>query len=205
MIAALRGTVLYRVVDHAVIEVAGVGYRVAMSANGLASVGSVGDSAFVHTHLVVRENELLLVGFADEAERDTFLALIEVSGVGPKVALAILSALSSDTLALAVASDDTALVCTAPGVGKKTAQRIIIELKDKLSPRILGAAASGAVPGAAAGVAAVPDTVQEARTALIGMGFTPAECSTALADAASGDTVEQLLARALKSLGSGGH
>ena len=204
MIAALRGTVLYRAVDHAVIEVAGVGYRVAMSANGLASVGSIGDTAFVHTHLVVRDSELLLVGFADDAERDTFLALVEVSGVGPKVALAILSALNSDALALAVATDDIALVCTAPGVGKKTAQRIIIELKDRLSPRRLGTAASGVALGGAADVAAVTDAVQEARAALIGMGFTPVECSTALADAASGDTVEQLLARALRSLGSGG-
>jgi len=201
VIALLTGTVVSRASDHAILEVAGVGYRLAMSANGLSAIGTVGDTATVHTHLVVRETELLLVGFGDELERDTFLALIEVSGVGPKVALAILSALTPDTLALAVATDDTTLVCTAPGVGKKTAQRIIIELKDKFSAGSLGksaAALEGSVPTSGSGA-----VLQEARAALQSMGFTPAECATALGDATEGATVETLIASALKALGSG--
>ena len=203
MIALLTGTVAIRSADYAVIEVAGVGYRVAMSANGLSAVGAVGDTATVHTHLVVRESELLLVGFGDELERDTFLALVEVSGVGPKVALAILSALTPDTLSLAVATDDTALVCTAPGVGKKTAQRIIMELKDTLSVSQLGGALAGRGDGAAAVAGGAGTALTEARTALLAMGFTPAECSKALADASDQDTVELLVSKALRALGAG--
>lgn len=216
MIAFLRGTLRARGLDHAVVEVGGVGYHLAMSANSISELGSIGDEVLVHTHMVVRENDLSLIGFADEVERDVFLRLVEVSGIGPKGALAVLSALTPSALALAVATDDIALVSTAPGVGKKTAQRIIIELKDRLgmvgdadlggalasSAGRSGAAASTAT-GAGSPSGAELSALADARTALAVMGFTPAEIAEALKGATAGADVQDLIAAALKHLGRG--
>lgn len=216
MIAFLRGTLRARGFDHAVVEVAGVGYHLSMSANSVATIGSVGDEVLVHTQMVVRENDLLLIGFTDEVERDVFLRLVEVSGIGPKGALAVLSALTPSALALAVATDDVALVSTAPGVGKKTAQRIIIELKDRLgmvgdsdladsfgsAGRHRPTADSEAATG---GSVDSPElsAIADARTALAVMGFTPAEIAEALKGAPVGADLQKLIAGALKHLGRG--
>ncbi len=132
-----------------------------------------------------------LYGFASEEERDLFLQLISISGVGPKVALAVLSSLTPDALREALAREDVGILSSVPGVGKKTAQRLIIELKDKLDlPDLSGTGAS-------------PDAIGEARDALLGMGFSSAEAATALRGAEAGATAEDLLKVALKSLGGG--
>jgi Holliday junction DNA helicase RuvA len=145
----------------------------------------------------VREDELSLFGFESEAEKQSFEHLITVSGVGPKVALATLSALSPDALATAVATEDVAMISTVPGIGRKTAQRIILDLKDRLGAPELGAGASGGRTGAGAAVA-------EATDALLGMGFSSAEVATALRGFAgpTGDA-QAALRFALRRLGGG--
>ena len=145
----------------------------------------------MHTYLHVREDELTLYGFENEDERLLFEALIGVTGVGPKLALAVLSWLKPDALRTALARDDVTLLSSVPGVGKKTAQRLLIDLKDKVGAPGLGGQAAGASTHAAI----------EARDALLSMGFSPAEAAVALSDVAEGATTEQLLRAALKMLG----
>jgi holliday junction DNA helicase RuvA len=194
VIAFLTGTVAGKSAGAALLDVGGVGFRLLMSTRSLASLPAVGDSVTVHTYLNVREDELTLFGFENEDERGLFETLISVSGVGPKVALSVLSALRPDALRAAVASDDVAVLSSVPGVGKKTAQRLALELKDKLDLPDLGEGARGARPAAAA----------EARDALLSMGFTATEAAAALRGAVDGATAEQLLKTALKSLGGRG-
>lgn len=191
MIAFLSGRIAAIGFGHALIEVSGVGYRLEMSTRSLGALPSVGDTALVHTHLHVREDELTLFGFGDTAERDAFEALLSVSGVGPRVALATLSALGPDDLAAAVGSEDVARLSGVPGVGKKTAQRMIVDLGGKLSPGQGHAVDTGS--GGAA--------VTEARDALIGMGFTQAEADAALKESPVGSSVHEALKHALGRLG----
>lgn len=191
MIAFLRGRVAGRTASACLLDVGGVGYRVSMPTPALAEIPREGEIVTVLTHLQVREDEWSLYGFLAEADRELFELLITVSGVGPKVALAVLSSMSVDTLAGALASEDVALISSVPGIGKKTAQRIIVELKDKLAPE-------GAVSGSR-GAKASPSQA-EARDALLAMGFAPAEASAALAGV-EGATVQELLKQALRKLG----
>jgi holliday junction DNA helicase RuvA len=191
MIAFLSGTVARKAPSFALLDVGGVGYRLLMSTRSLAALPAEGDSVTIHTYLHVREDELTLYGFESEEERELFERLITVSGIGPKVALAILSALRPDALRGAIARDDVALLSSVPGIGKKTAQRLVLELRDKLE-----AAETAAVAGGAEQLAA-----GEARDALLSMGFSPAEAAVALRDAPAGASAEQLLKSALKALG----
>ncbi|MDO8916118.1 MAG: Holliday junction branch migration protein RuvA [Coriobacteriia bacterium] len=193
MIAFLTGKVVAKAASFALIEVGGVGFRLAMSTTSLAALPVEGDEVTVHTYLHVREDDLSLYGFESDDERALFERLITVSGVGPKVALAVLSSLRPDALKRALASEDVALLSSVPGIGKKTAQRLIIELKDKLDLPDLASAGVGSEPVAAAG----------ARDALLSMGFSPAEAAAALSGAPTDASAEQLLRLALKSLGSG--
>ena len=190
MIAFLTGRVAARAAGHALIEVGGIGYRLIMSTSSLAALPAEGDEVTVHTYLHVREDELTLYGFESEEERALFEALIGVSGVGPKVALAILSGLRPDALRTALARDDVALLSSVPGVGKKTAQRLLIDLKDKLGAPDLGGQGGGSSHAAV-----------EAREALLSMGFSPAEAAAGLRDVPDGASTEQLLKSALKTLG----
>ncbi len=151
MIAFLAGTVASKSAGHCLLEVGGIGYRLAMSTSSLAALPAVGDEVIVHTHLHVREDELSLFGFESDAEKLAFEQLITVSGVGPKVALATLSALSPDALSAAVASEDVATISGVPGIGKKTAQRIILDLKDKLGTGEFGPGTMHGGAGAGAG------------------------------------------------------
>lgn len=197
MIAFLTGRIAAKGAGFALIEVGGVGYRLAMSTGSLAALPAEGDEVTVWTHLYVREDELSLFGFESQDEKRTFEQLITVSGVGPKVALATLSALSAEDVARAVASEDVALLSSVPGVGKKTAQRMILDLKDKLGAEALG---SGTTPrGAGAGAAQA-----EATDALLAMGFSAAEAAAAL-KGFEGDTGDAsgLVRYALKRLGGG--
>lgn len=194
MIVFLSGRIAEKGLSYCVLEVHGVGYRMAMSTSSLAALPAEGDEVTVLTHMHVREDELSLFGFESADEKALFEQLITVSGVGPKVALAALSSYTPATLAEAIASEDVAIVSSVPGIGTKTAQRIILELKDKLGVPSLSATPAGATPDAAA----------EARAALLSMGFSAAEAATALKDydGAPGDT-NMVLKHALRRLGGG--
>jgi Holliday junction DNA helicase RuvA len=129
MIASISGNVVVRRADHVVVDTGGVGYRLAVSAETLRHVPAIGNHVLLHTHLVVRDDALALYGFATEEERELFLMLLAVQSVGPKVALAILSGGPPRELLAAVAAGDAGRLQAAPGVGKRTAERIIVELR----------------------------------------------------------------------------
>jgi Holliday junction DNA helicase RuvA len=194
MIAFLTGAVVQRGADFCLLDVGGVGYRLAMSTTSLAALPADGDTTTVLTHLHVRDDDVSLYGFAEVDERDLFSMLITVSGVGPKVALATLSALRPAVLTEAIAREDLAAISSVPGIGKKTAQRIVLDLKDRLD-----------VPDLAPSVAAAPDAFAEAREALSGMGFSAGEITSAVVGFEPGDGVavkaEEIVRHALQALG----
>ena len=194
MIAHLKGRLDATGIDHAVIDVGGVGYLVGCSSRTLAALGPIGEAATLHTEMLVAEDFIRLVGFARADERDWFRLLTGVQGVGARVALAILSALDTAEVARAVAAQDKATVARANGVGPKLAERIVRELKDKVGAVPLGPAASAqAMPiGAAA----------DAASALLNLGFRPAEAANAVAAAedelGAGATLDALVRLALR-------
>ena len=175
MIARLRGLLVSFASDQAVIDVQGVGYLVFASTRTLSQLGAIGDEVVLHTEMQVSEDDIRLIGFASAEERDWFRLLTSVQGVGARVALAILSALTGDELHRAIASGDKAMVARAQGVGPKLAQRIVNELKDKAGGVVLGG--GGAPVLAAAGFGA------DAVSALQNLGFRPVEASAAVAKA----------------------
>lgn len=176
MIAKLRGLLDGFGADHAVIDVGGVGYLVAASTRTISALGAVGNEVMVHTEMLVSDDAIRLVGFASAEERDWFRLLNSVQGVGSRVALAILSALTSDELHRAVMSGDKAMVARAQGVGPKLAMRIVNELKDRAGGIILGSGGGAAAPAAGSHGA-------DAVSALLNLGFKPAEASGAVAQA----------------------
>ena len=190
MIAAVSGTVAVRRGDHVVVDTGGVGYRLAVSAETLRHVPAVGKSVLLHSHLVVRDDALALYGFATEEERELFLMLIGVQSVGPKVALAVLSGGPPRDLLAAVAAGDTARLQAAPGVGKRTAERIIVELREKVG-------ATATVPTVITAVRS-EDPRALARDGLLGLGYTPLEADELL-DGADGEKPEELIAHALRT------
>ena len=171
MIAHLNGHLAATGIDHAVIDVNGVGYLVGASARTLAALGALGEFVTVHTEMLVSEDSIRLMGFASAEERDWFRLLTGVQGVGAKVALAILSILSPAEVQTAVARADAAMIARANGVGPKLAQRIVNELKDKAGGIALGGGAT-ALPASGA--------ANDAVSALMNLGFKPAEASTAV-------------------------
>jgi len=187
MIALLEGTVAVRRVDHVVVSCGGVGYRLSVSAETLRQVPRVGQAVTVHTHLIVRDDAMLLYGFATEEERDLFLLLIGVQSVGPKMALAVLSGGTPRDLLSAVAAGDTARLQAAPGIGKRTAERIVVELREKV----------GAVSDDAIVITRGDDPRMLARDGLVGLGFSYQEADRLL-EGAPGDSPEDLIAHALK-------
>jgi Holliday junction DNA helicase RuvA len=189
MIASVRGEVVVRRADHVVVECGGVGYRLAVSAHTLRSVPAAGDETLLHTHLVLRDDGMHLYGFASEEERELFLMLVGVQGVGPKVALAVLSGGSPRELTNAMAAGDSGRFQAVPGIGKRTAERIIVELREKVA----GEAASDAIQ-----VTASDDPRTLAREGLLGLGFAPVEADQLL-DSAAGETPEALIAAALRA------
>jgi Holliday junction DNA helicase RuvA len=198
MIAKLKGRLDSAGIDHAIIDVGGVGYLVGASSRTLAALGPVGDAVTVHTEMLVAEDSIRLVGFARAEERDWFRLLTHVQGVGSRVALAILSALEPLELHRAVAMGDKAMIARANGVGPKLAQRIVNELKDKI-----GAAPAGG-PLGAGGMVAMPvgSLSADALSALQNLGFKPAEASSAVAAAeeelGDGATLDALVRLALR-------
>ncbi len=189
MIASVRGEVIVRRPDHVVVEASGVGYRLAVSAETLRHVPRVGAPVTLHGHLIVRDDALLLYGFATEEERDLFLLLIGVQSVGPKVALAVLSGGTTRELLTAIANGDSARFQAVPGIGKRTAERIVVELREKVAD---------APAGAAITVTRGDDPRLLARDGLVGLGFSPQEADELL-DGAEGASAEDLIAHALKS------
>ena len=190
MIALVRGEVTVRRADHVVLLASGVGYRLAVSTETLRRVPPVGGEATLHAHLVVRDDAIHLFGFASEEERDLFLLLIGVQSVGPKVALAVLSGGPPRELVRALAAGDTARLQAVPGIGKRTAERIVVELREKVD-------APAVEPVVLAPVAEGDDARLLARDGLLELGFPPAEAEALLA-AAEGDTVEALIGNALR-------
>lgn len=188
MIALLEGTVAERSADRVVISAGGLGYEVLVSGSTLTALPATGRRARLLTHLQVRDDALVLYGFATAAERDLFLSLISVGGVGPKVALAILSVLSPETLRRSVLDGDPDAITVVPGVGKKVAARIVLDLKEKLGGGV-------DLPGAG--------PVAEIREALLGMGLSAQEVQDALAGLEpDGEPVETLLRKALQRVGA---
>lgn len=193
MIAAVRGEVLVRRPDHVVIDAHGVGYRLAVSTETLKAVPAAGSEAFLHAELIAREDSLALYGFATEDERELFRMLISVSGVGPKVAMAALSGGSSRELLRAIAAGDTKRFQAVPGIGKRTAERIVVELRDKVA---------GALEVESAIVAAEEgDARSLARDGLVNLGYQPLEAEQLL-EGLEGDDAEALLAGALRKAGA---
>ena len=196
MIGSVRGTVLERTsTGEALIEVAGVGYRVLVPSGALGDLHP-GTTTFLFTHLHVREDAMLLYGFLTRDERDTFETLIATTGVGPKLALAMLSIHSPSALRRAVLDDDLAALVLVPGVGKRTAQRLLVELKERLDlPEI-----------DLADLDAAPTPRAEVRAALAGLGYGPDEVRVVLAQlddaTAANASVEDLLREALKLVGA---
>ena len=189
MIALVSGTVAVRRGDHVVVDCGGVGYRLAVSAETLKHVPAAGRDVMLHTHLVVRDDALALYGFATEEERDLFLMLLGVQAVGPKVALAVLSGAPPRELLAVVAAGDAARLQAAPGVGKRTAERIIVELREKVGPVATEDAIS---------ITRGDDPRTLAREALVGLGYAGAEVDELLAGA-DGASAEDLIAHALRS------
>lgn len=178
-LAHLRGTVAALGPDWVVIDVAGVGFR-AWIPGGLAASLSLGQEATLHTHLLVREDGMSLYGFARDIDLEVFEQLISVSGVGPRAALALLSAMTAEELASAVVQSDVARLRGVPGIGEKTAGRLVIDLQAKLAS--LALAGDGAVPKAGA-----PRPDEDVVAALVGLGYSQAEAAAAAAEAGDPD------------------
>jgi Holliday junction DNA helicase RuvA len=190
VIASVRGEVVTRLAGEVVIEAGGVGYRMAVSTETLSKVPQVGKEGRLLTHLVLRDDGMHLYGFATQTERELFLLLIGVQGVGPKVALAVLSGGAPRELLNAIASGDTARFQAVPGIGKRTAERIIVELREKVAGRVTDEIVVRRT--------ASDDPRSLAREGLLGLGFSPQEAD-ALLDGAAGETPEDLIAEALRA------
>jgi len=191
MIASVSGTVLVRRPDYVVIDAAGVGYHLAVSAETLKSVPARGKRTSLHAHLVAREDSLSLYGFASEDERDLFLHLISVGGVGPKVAMAALSGGPVRELVRAIAAGDAKRFQAVPGIGKRTAERIIVELREKIAEEIETDA-----DGAAAAIGDEEPRAM-AREGLLNLGYTPPEAERLLSKAV-GESPEEIVQSALR-------
>jgi holliday junction DNA helicase RuvA len=202
MIGSLRGVFLDRSGNEMLVEVGGVGYRVLVSPSTLSRIGAPGSEVFVHVYTHVREDALILYGFATKEDRRTFEVLLSAYGVGPALAMAILSALTPDALRMAVSSDDVDALTMVPGVGKKTAARLLIELKSKLSidDADYGAAIAAAGDGPAD---AGHDARSDVRAALAELGYGPDEIKNTVRKLPAEGTASALLKQALGLLAGG--
>lgn len=207
MIGSLRGTLLDRTATGEVlIEVAGVGYRVTVSATTALTLGEPGDEVFLHVHHHIREDAQTLYGFVTRDERACFEALLGAHGVGPSLALAILSVHDPSGLARVLADDDLAALCLVPGVGKKTAARLLVELKSRLDVPSFDAATSGgtsAGSGGGNGTSAGRSARADVRDALANLGYGPDEVSSVLRELPDDGEPSELLRVALQRLAVG--
>jgi Holliday junction DNA helicase RuvA len=194
VIAAVRGEVLVRRPDHVVIDANGVGYRLTVSAETLKAVPAAGAESFLHAELVARDDSLALYGFASEEERDLFGELVSVSGVGPKVAIATLSGGPARELLRAIAAGDAKRFQAVPGIGKRTAERIIVELRDKVA----GSLEQEVVEA----LGESGDARSLARDGLVNLGYAPLEAEQLL-DGLQSDDPQELISFALRKAGTG--
>ncbi|MBQ8971293.1 MAG: Holliday junction branch migration protein RuvA [Lachnospiraceae bacterium] len=204
MIAYLKGTVAAIYEQQIVLEVNDIGYNVQMPQSSLQLIGGVGEELKVYTYLNVREDAMLLFGFLTRDDLELFKQLLQVGGIGPKGGLALLSAMSADDLRFAIVSSDEKTIAKAPGIGKKTAQRLIIELKDKISIQDAFEAKLSAEGELPAGVEAAGSAQSESLEARVALGYSQAQALKAVRQAAAGltppasDDVEEILKQALK-------
>jgi Holliday junction DNA helicase RuvA len=186
--------VMVRRADHVVIDAGGVGYRLAVSAETLKAVPAAGSDAFLHAELISRDDSLALYGFASEEERDLFRLLISISGVGPKVALAALSGGSARDLLRAIAAGDAKRFQAVPGIGKRTSERIIVELREKVAGSLEEEVALAAAEDG--------DARSLARDGLVNLGYAPLEAEQLLDGIEDDDDPQALLAAALRKAAS---
>ncbi|WP_018232059.1 Holliday junction branch migration protein RuvA [Thioalkalivibrio thiocyanodenitrificans] len=198
MIGRLRGELVSKQPPFLLLEVQGVGYEIEAPLSTFYNLPEPGGQVTLHTHLHVREDAHVLYGFASESERGLFRSLIRVSGVGAKMALAILSGMSAEDFARCVMNGDTASLVRLPGIGRKTAERLVVEMRDRLASLPATAAVAGGQQAAAA--AAAPDPVSDAVSALVSLGYRPQEASR-LISAVEGEAErsEDLIRLALKA------
>ncbi len=189
MIGRITGTLIEKHPPQIVVDAHGVGYEIDVPMSTFYNLPAIGERVALHTHLVVREDAQLLYGFGSEAERATFRQLIRITGVGAKMALAVLSGMNANELAQAVAMQDTGRLTKIPGIGKKTAERLLLELKGKLADALPGAGQSGV---AAAG--------GDVLNALLALGYNDREATHAVRQLAAGAGVEDGIRQALKLL-----
>lgn len=197
MLYNLKGTLTVSDVNYIVVECGGVGFKCFTTLNTVKNIGKIGSEVNVYTHLAVREDAMDLYGFATLAELDAFKLLITVSGIGPKAAVAILSELTPDKLALCIASGDAKSITRAQGVGKKTAERVVLELKDKM-----GAIATGDNSEIVIAVSSVTESSNsaEAVDALVALGFSRSDASVAVGAMDKSLSVDEMIRLGLKQL-----
>lgn len=192
MIGRLHGQVIERTLNLVLLDVGGVGYEVEISLNTAASLAETEGPVTLHTHLIVRDDAHQLFGFVSPVEREMFRALIKVNGVGPRMAVAILSGLKADEFAAAVRGNDVKTLTALPGVGKKTAERLIIEMRDKVDSFADQVDVTVTMP---------VSVIEDAESALVGLGYKPQEAALALSQIqAPAEDVETLIRQALKQL-----
>jgi Holliday junction DNA helicase RuvA len=199
MIGSLRGRLLHRGAGEVLVEVAGLGYVVVVSPTTAVALGEVGDEAFVWVHHHLREDAETLYGFGTRDEKVTFEALLGAHGVGPAMALAILSVHAPAALVRILADDDVAALCLVPGVGKKTAARLLVELKSRLDVPDSGVVPSAAVAGTGV-VAGERTATTDVREALAGLGYSPDEIRAATAELPDDGDASAMLRQALQRL-----
>ncbi|MFL5734336.1 MAG: Holliday junction branch migration protein RuvA [Chloroflexia bacterium] len=191
MIVGLQGELASIGGDHVVLNVGGVFYKVSMPGTSIGTLGKVGDVVRLFTHLYMREDQMALYGTTEERQLRLFESLLTVSGIGPKVALSILSTMPADSLESAIAAGNVDLLTRIPGIGRKTASRLVLEMKGKLDLVT------------AAGISATPSAASEVVEALSGLGYSPAEIQMALSGLPKDQElgVEDMVMAALKRLG----
>ncbi|MFN3236348.1 MAG: Holliday junction branch migration protein RuvA [Pseudomonadales bacterium] len=195
MIGRLRGELIEKTPGEVLLDVGGVGYEIDIPLNTYYALPEIGATVVIYTHLVVREDAQLLFGFSSVDERSLFRTLIKVNGVGPKLAITILSGMEAAEFARAVEQKDVKQLVALPGVGKKTAERLIVEMQDRLKDMLNIAASDAPAP------IQQTDSLADAETALINLGYKPQEASRALAGVADpNDSIENLIKQALKNL-----
>ncbi len=199
MIGRIRGNLLDKQAPQLLIDVQGIGYEVQVSLNTFFNLPDINQPVSLHTHLVVREDAQLLYGFGDDSERQLFRALIKISGVGPKLALAILSGMTAQDFVVCVQNNDSATLVRLPGVGKKTAERLVVEMRDRLDNWSAATDANGTMPSQVTGKTAIV----EAEHALVSLGYKAQDATRMVAaHVVQGEELlpsEELIRLALKS------
>ena len=196
MIGRLRGTLVRKEPPALLVEAGGVGYELDAPMTTFYDLPAVGEPVTLYTHLVVREDAHLLYGFSRESQRRQFRALLKINGVGPRVALAVLSGLSEAELVTCIAHEDVARLTQVPGIGRKTAERLIVELRDKLANEV-------ALPASASSASAPADPIGEAVSALVALGYKANEASRVVrAVPSAGLSTEEIIRQALRAMAS---